>query len=309
MAQPAASSDRQVLGRRSRDEWRLRLLILVLRSLLMVPVAIVTIVTRDPAAALGFFVFALIWFSVFGRAVGTGRMVTFDSSDVEVQTLLRTWHYRWSEIAAVRWDLLPTRWSLPGMTVVQTLKFVKSVDDRSGLAKRLKRLTGGDGVLPDLDPDEIETLREALARYGSAVRDQEPTTGGVWVMRALISHCEGLGDISDVTRIGSLASIDLVDYETTGAKVRESLMSGRWAAASAVQQGTAGSDWVHWYVIERTNGQGAVLEVVSYFELWANDECDLVRTLTRYDLDTVRPYVIEWTSLPPEDNARISAAG
>jgi hypothetical protein len=289
MAQPAASSDRQVLGRRSRGEWRLRLLILVLSSLLMVPAAIVTIVTRDPAVALGFFVFASIWFSVFIRAVGTGRMVTFDSSDIEVKTLLRTWHYRWSDIAAVRWDLVPTRWSLPGMRVVQTLKFVKSVDGRSALVRLLERMTGGAGMLPDLDFDEMDILRDALARYGSAVRDEEPTTDGMWVMRTLISHCEGLGDINDVIKMGTLASIDLVDHETTGAKVRESIRSGHWTAASGVRQGTPGSDWVHWYVIERANGQGAVLE----------------RTLTRYDLDTVRPYVIEWTTLPPQDNTGI----
>ncbi len=61
--------------------------------------------------------------------------------------------------------------------------------------------------------------------------------------------------MGDVIKMGTLASIDLVDYETTGAKVRESLMSGRWAAASAVQQGTPGSDWVHWYVVERADGQ------------------------------------------------------
>jgi hypothetical protein len=305
MAQPADSSDRQVLGRRSRGEWRLRLLNLVLGSLCMVPVAIVTIVTRDPAMALGFVVFASIWFSVFIRAVGTGRLVTFDRSEVEVKTLLRTWHYRWSEIAAVRWDLVPTRWRVPGMRVEQRLKFVKSVDDRSGLATRFKRLMGGGGMLPDLDPDEIETLRGALARYGSAVRDEEPTTDGAWVMRTLISHCAGLGDMSDVIKMGTLASIDLVDRETTGAKVRESIRSGHWAAAAGVRQGTPGSDWVHWHLIERADGQGAVLEVVSYFELWANDDCALVRTLTRYDLDTVRPYVIEWTTLAPQDHARI----
>jgi hypothetical protein len=305
MVQPAASSDRQVLGRRSRGEWRLRLLTLILCSLLMMPVAIVTIATRDPAVALGFFVFALIWFSVFSRAVGTARMVTFDSSDVEVKTLLRTWHYHWSEIAAVRWDLIPTRWSFPGMRVVQTLKFVKSVDGRSALARLLERMTGGVGKLPDLDFDEMDTLREALARYGSVGREEGPSTNGGWVMKMIISRCGALGDISDVTKIGTLASVDLVNHETTGAKVRESIRSCHWAAASAVRQGTPGSDWVDWYVIERANGQGAVLEVVSYFELWANDECDLVRTLTRSDLNTVRPYVIEWTTLPPQDNARI----
>jgi hypothetical protein len=299
MAQPAASSDRQVLGRRACREWRLRLLKLVLGSLLIVPAAIGTIATRDPAVALGFFVLASIWFSVFSRVVGTGSVVTFDSSEVEVKTLLRTWHYRWSEIAAVRWDLVPSRWGVPGMRVEQTLKFVKSVDGRSALVRLPERMTGGAGMLPDLDFDEMDTLREALARYESAVRDEEPTTDGAWVMRTLISHCEGLGDISDATRMGTLASIDLVDYETTGATVRELLMSGRWAAASAVQQGTPGSDWVHWYVVERANGQGAVLEVVSYIEFWANDECDLVRTLTRYDLDAVCPYVAEWTTLLP----------
>jgi hypothetical protein len=124
-------------------------------------------------------------------------------------------------------------------------------------------------------------------------------------MRTLISRCEGLGDIGDVIKMGTLASIDLVDQETTGAKVRESIRSGHWAAAASVRQGTPGADWAHWYVIERANGQGAVLEVVSYFELWANDDCDLVRTLTGYDLDTVRPYVIEWMTLPPQDHARI----
>src|SRR5580692_8297841 len=103
MAQPAASSDRQVLGRRARGEWRLRLLILTLYGLLLVAAAIGTIATRDPAVALVFFLFASIWFR---RAVGTGRVVTFDRSGVEVKTLLRTWHYRWSEIAAVRWDLV-----------------------------------------------------------------------------------------------------------------------------------------------------------------------------------------------------------
>ena len=44
-----------------------------------------------------------------------------------------------------------------------------------------------------------------------------------------------------------------------GAKVRESLMSGRWAAAAAVQQGTPGSDWVHWYVVKRADGQARFL--------------------------------------------------
>jgi hypothetical protein len=78
--------------------------------------------------------------------------VTFDRSDVEVKTLLRTWRYRWSEITAVRWDLVPSRWGVPGMRVEQRLEFVKSVDERSGLATRLQRLTGGGGMLPDLDP-------------------------------------------------------------------------------------------------------------------------------------------------------------
>ena len=152
-------------------------------------------------------------------------------------------------------------------------------------------------MLPDLDFDEMETLREALVRYGSVGREEGPSTDGVWVMKTIISRCGALGDISDVTQIGTLASIDLVNYETTGANVRESIRSGHWAAASGVRQGTPGSDWVDWYVIERANGQGAVLEVVSYFELWANDECDLMRTLTRYDLDSARSHVTDWVAL------------
>jgi len=300
MDERAASPSRQVLGRSARQKRTFWLVLLVLFGLFAIAwivfAVVLAVAVRNPIVALMFSPFALPWVYAFAHVRRMPGTVAFDSAGVEVRTLLRTWRYPWGDIAAVRSGLVPSFWR-PPMRFVQALKLTKSVNGRSALARLQERMTGGAGMLPGLDFDEMDTLREALARYGSVGHEEGPSTDGGWVMKMIISRCGALGDISDVTQIGTLASIDLVNHETTGAKVRESIQSGHWAAASGVRQGTPGSDWVDWYVIERGNGQGAVLEVVSYFELWANDECDLVRTLTRYDLDTVRSHVTDWVAL------------
>jgi hypothetical protein len=89
----------------------------------------------------------------------------------------------------------------------------------------------------------------------------------------------------------------LADYETAGSKVRESIQAGDWAVASLAQEGTAASDWVFWYLAERSNGHGAIVEIIHYIELYFNEEVSVIRTLTPYDLARARPYVSDWVSL------------
>jgi len=294
MQQRAASPDRRVLGRNSRSDWRLRLLTLVLCSLWMVPVTFVALFTREAQAVLAFVVSAAIWLLAFSRAVGTGGAVVFDSAGVEVKALLKTWRYRWTDIVAVRWELVSARWSVSGLRVVQRLQLAEATQQQSSF---VARMTGGAGMLPNLDPDEIDALREALARYRSAPIEKDASTDDASVMKMLLGRCAGLGDLRDITKVGTLASIDLVDYETTGSKVRESIQSGDWAVASSVREETAGSDWVVWHIGERADGRGAVVKIVYYIELYLNEEPSLVRTLTTYDLDRCRPYVTDWVRL------------
>jgi hypothetical protein len=295
MAQTAANTGRQFVARDSRANWRLRLLILILCSLAMIPFAVVTIVARQLEPTIGFLLFLVAWLFAFTGVTRIARTVAFDSVGVEVKTLLKTWRYRWDEIAAVSQDIVPAR-STVGMRVVTRLKPAEPVENQSWFAKFIAQLAGGDGTLPFLLFDDLDVLRNALSRYGASAPADKPSTDGAGGMRMLLSACEGLGDINEVKMMGLLASIDLAAYDTTGQKVRESVLSGNWDAA-CVLEGTPGADWVHWYVIQREDGKGAILEVFDQVELWANAECYLARTLTPYDLDCVHPHVKDWTML------------
>jgi hypothetical protein len=258
------------------------------------------VIDRDPRMAVIMAIMlspcALPCCYAYARVRRTPGIVTFDNAGVEVKGLMKTWRYPWDEIAGVGWEFVPSR-RFPPMKLVQAIKLMKSVEGRSGLVRFVERMTGGAGMLPDLDFDEIETLREAFLLYQARGANKGASTDGAAIMRMLLGRCADLGDIREITKVGTLASIDLVDYETAGSKVRESIQSGDWDVASNTRQGTAGADWVLWYVTERANGQGAVVEIVHYIELYFNEEASLVRTLTPYDLGRCRPYVTDWTSL------------
>ncbi len=294
MPQRAASADRRVLGRNSRSELRLRLLTLLLWTLFAFPAIVVAFATWEAQAVLAAVVAAAIWLVACSRALGTGGAVAFDRAGVEVKTILKTWQYPWTDILAVRWELVAARWGPSPVRVIQRLELRQRADGPPSL---VARMTGGAGRLPMLDPDEIDALQEALAAHRLAPIENEASTDGAGVMKMLLGRCAELGNLRDVIKVGTLASIDLADYETTGSKVRVSIEAGDWAVAASIREGTAGSDWVFWYVLERTDGRGAVVEIVHYIELYFNEETSLIRTLTTYDLDRCRPCVTDWVGL------------
>jgi hypothetical protein len=300
MGQSDASTGRRVLGRHALQRRNLWFIVLLEVSLFPIVSAIVLIITDGPVLALvsstvlsPCVVPCLYAYMRIVRMPGT---VMFDNAGVEVRTLLRTWRYPWRDIAAVQCALVPSKCS-PSMRPVRALKFREGSLEHVLAKGMLVRLTGGAGRLPELDFDEMDILQAALATYQSTAKANGATVDEMGIMRMLLGRCPELGEIREFTKVGTLASIDLVDYEAAGSKVCEAIQSGDWAAASSTRQGTAGSDWVFWYVAERVNGQGTVVEIIHYIELYFNEESSVVRRLTPYDMDRCRPYVTDWVLL------------
>ncbi len=214
-----------------------------------------------------------------------------DDAGLTVKTLLRTWQYNWHQIKAIRMGMI-------GMEPVVRLQFVTPLEHPSPFAKLLARMTGGSGVLTFLSFDEFEILRQAIARKALAY-SPDPKAGAVYDLRLLIDGCESLEHVPNPRAIGRLASIALSDYATAGREVQNAVDSGDWDKASHVQGGEPGGDWVCWDVVERENGEGAVVEIIKLVELYAHDQWRIVRTLSRHDLEHVRPYVNDWSIVTP----------
>ena len=128
-----------------------------------------------------------------------------------------------------------------------------------------------------------------------------PDAGAVWDLPFLIDNRDPLPGINDAKALGRLASIELEDYETLGSQVEDAIHSGQWEKAACVQQGKPGGNWVFWNIVERETGGGRlVVEVVNYFAMDAGDDWRVVRSLSRHDMDRVRPYVEEWSTITPQ---------
>ena len=286
MYQLRNTTHRQIYGRLMPPPWILKLA--AAGFFCLAPV-----LAHDPSAPLLIPVFCLpISVFFFVAAIRTPHTVVVDDEGLTVETVLRRWRYPWEQIATIRMGI-------DGSHALMRLQFAGPAEHRSKLATRIARMTGGRGLLPFLDFDQFETLRQEIARRRQP-HSPGPDAGAVWDLPFLIDNRDPLPGINDAKVLGRLASIELEDYETLGSQVEDAIHSGQWEKAACVQQGKPGGNWVFWNIVERETGEGAVVEVVNYFAMDAGDDWRVVRSLSRHDMDRVRPYVEEWSTITPQ---------
>jgi hypothetical protein len=293
MDQDATSSGRRILGRGSRFDRIVWFLVFCVVSLVTFGwsalVIAFVIASREPIMALTVIPFVLVWLYAYSRFGLIPERLTLDRDGVEVKFPFKRRRYRFSDIAAVECELVVCFSGPQPVKTVARLQLKEHARPRWPFLVRLR----GWGLLPALDDNEMDTFRQLLAAHQIPVAD---TFGGATeYLKKVLSRCPELGNVEDITRMGTLASIDLVDVATTATKVRESIHSGDWAVASATRDATPGADWLIWHIVEQADGRGAVVEVIHYLELYFNEEASVLRMLTPHDLDRCRRYVTDWT--------------
>jgi len=115
-------------------------------------------------------------------------------------------------------------------------------------------------------------------------------------LRKWYAGCRELGDPHALLRTAVIASVPLGD-EALQKQVREMVLRGDWEHAAMNRHFEPTGDYVNWQVVDRVEASSGLVEVVSYFELWADDEITFLRELSSSERQSLDAYVNEWTPL------------
>jgi hypothetical protein len=260
-----------------------------------------------PLWCLAFFVVG--WVVASQKVLATPTSATVSGRRIKVNTAFLKRFYYWDNIAGIEGA---TSAAVP----LARLRLRSDAVGKSPVRRTFARLTGGLGMLPDLNGEQLALLGEALTRArplqgyrdSSFGRDRELTdpisnddATTAAALRLLMGRCEALGSFDDVRRVGCLASMAMVDYQRRAAALRKSVVAGEWAELARLCEdaGEPEGDWVQLQLLERENGDGAVVEFFLYFRLELDDQCVFVRPLSKRELVEARMRVKEWILMDP----------
>ena len=153
------------------------------------------------------------------------------------------------------------------------------------IAKFLEVIRGKErGATPDLET----AFRNAKSLSENWDYDESVAAALLSVMRG----SEGIGDIDKTTELDCLVTIPMEEYERSRAAVLESVAAGKWGVLVNDYRTSVSStaNCVQVNLLEREDGAGMVVEFYSYFELFAKDNCRVLRTLTPAELDAARAF-------------------
>jgi hypothetical protein len=119
------------------------------------------------------------------------------------------------------------------------------------------------------------------------------------VLRKWYAGCRELGDPEKLVRTAVIASVPLGD-EALEKELRETVLRGDWKRAALYEAFEPTGDYRNWQVVDRSGENSALVEVISYYEMWANDTIKFLRELTQSERRSLDRFINEWIPLSAE---------
>jgi hypothetical protein len=119
------------------------------------------------------------------------------------------------------------------------------------------------------------------------------------VLRKWYANCRELGDPNQLVRTAVIASVPLGD-EVLEKELRETVLRADWKRAALYDAFEATGDYRNFQVVDRTGANSALVEVISYYEMWANDTIKFLRELTQSERRSLDHFINEWIPLSAE---------
>jgi hypothetical protein len=119
------------------------------------------------------------------------------------------------------------------------------------------------------------------------------------VLRKWYASCRELGDPEKLVRTAVIASVPLGD-ETLEKELRETVLRGDWKRAALYEAFEPTGDYRNFQVVDRSGANSALVEVISYYEMWANDTIRFLRELTQSERMSLDRFINEWIPLSAE---------
>jgi hypothetical protein len=119
------------------------------------------------------------------------------------------------------------------------------------------------------------------------------------VLRKWYANCHELGDPNQLVRTAVIASVRLGD-EALEKELRETVLRGDWKRAALYEAFEPKGDYRNFQVVDRMGANSALVEVISYYEMWANDTIRFLRELTQSERRSLDRFVNEWIPLSAE---------
>ncbi len=117
-------------------------------------------------------------------------------------------------------------------------------------------------------------------------------------MRTLLASCDALGDVTDVTALGLIASTPWSHAETID-NVRRALTEGNWSAAASVFAGDFSHDLVQWFCVLRSCLPTSLIEILFRADLYEDDYVVCLRELSQSETAVLGEWIRHWTELVP----------
>lgn len=119
------------------------------------------------------------------------------------------------------------------------------------------------------------------------------------VLRKWYATCRELGDPEKLVRTAVIASVPLGD-EALEKELRETVLRGDWKRAALYEAYEPTGDYRNWQVVDRMGANSALVEVISFYEMCANDTIKFLRELTRSERMSLDRFINEWIPLSAE---------
>jgi hypothetical protein len=119
------------------------------------------------------------------------------------------------------------------------------------------------------------------------------------MLRKWYANCRELGDPNQLVRTAVIASVPLGD-EALEKELRETVLRGDWKRATLYEACEPTGDYRNFQVVDRTGANSALVEVISYYEMWANDTIRYLRELTQSERRSLDRFINEWIPLSAE---------
>jgi hypothetical protein len=119
------------------------------------------------------------------------------------------------------------------------------------------------------------------------------------VLRKWYAGCRELGDPEKLVRTAVIASVPLGD-ETLEKELRDTVLRGDWKRAALYEAFEPTGDYRNFQVVDRSGANSALVEVISYYEMWANDTIKFLRELTQSERMSLDRFINEWIPLSAE---------
>jgi hypothetical protein len=120
-----------------------------------------------------------------------------------------------------------------------------------------------------------------------------------YVLRKWYANCRELGDPEKLVRTAVIASVPLGD-ESLEQELRATVLRGDWKRAALYEAFEPTGDYRNFQVVDRSGANSALVEVISYYEKWADGTIKYLRELTQSERRSLDRFINEWIPLSAE---------